>query len=357
MAMTERISQGVSGRAGRVAVALLLVLGWAVAGMGARPSCAADPTSAPALDLRVQKWHGPAICYSGYRAGQTPKTETFPSQAQVLEDLRILERHWRLIRVYGSDRHSEDVLEVIRRERLNLKVMLGIWLNGQPGFEAESARQLQTGIRLANAYPDVVAAVNVGNEALVSWSDHKASEDQMLAWVREVRATVRCPITVADDILYWREPQARLVEAVDFITLHSYPIWGGSDIDKGLSGTVGHFEAVRKVHPTKTIVLGELGWATYTVGDKHAPRAGDETKQKRYFEEISAWAQAHGVTAFFFEAFDEPWKGAGTEGHWGLFSEGRKAKLAVRGLFADLLPSGPTSPSYDAEPGSAAGAR
>jgi exo-beta-1,3-glucanase (GH17 family) len=345
---TERISQGVSRQGCRAAVALLLVLGWAVAGLDVRSSSAADATAAPAIDLRVQKWHGPAICYSGYRTGQTPKTETFPSQAQVLEDLKILERHWRLIRVYGSDRHSEDVLEVIRRERLNLKVMLGIWLNGQPGFEGESARQLATGIRLANAYPDVVVAVNVGNEALVFWSDHKASEDQMLAWVREVRAAVRCPVTVADDILYWREPKARLVEAVDFITLHSYPIWGGSDIDKGLSGTVGHFESVRQAHPGKTIVLGELGWATYTVGDKHAPRAGDETKQKRYFDEISAWAQAHGATAFFFEAFDEPWKGAGTEAHWGLFSEGRKAKLALRALFPDLLPSGPTSPSYDA---------
>ncbi len=71
---------------------------------------------APAPDLRVQAWHGNALCYSGYRAGQSPKTETFPSQAQVLEDLRILERKWKLVRLYGSDRHSDDVLEVIRRE-------------------------------------------------------------------------------------------------------------------------------------------------------------------------------------------------------------------------------------------------
>ncbi len=54
------------------------------------------------------------------------------------------------------------------------------------------------------------------------------------------------------------------------------------------------------------------------------------------------------MTVFFFEAFDEPWKGnEGTEGHWGLFSEGRKAKLAMQTLYPDLMPSGPTSPSYD----------
>jgi hypothetical protein len=56
------------------------------------------------------------------------------------------------------------------------------------------------------------------------------------------------------------------------------------------------------------------------------------------------------VTVFYFEAFDEPWKGTGTEGHWGLFSVDRKAKLAMQGLYPELMPSGPTSPSYDLSP-------
>ena len=66
---------------------------------------------------------------------------------------------------------------------------------------------------------------------------------------------------------------------------------------------------------------------------------------------MTAWAKANNVTTFFFEAFDEPWKGGGTEGHWGLFSEGRKAKLAMQGLYPELKPEGPTSPSYDVSPG------
>ncbi|HXY38205.1 MAG TPA: hypothetical protein VEQ10_00960, partial [Vicinamibacteria bacterium] len=68
-----------------------------------------------AIDLARQQWNGNAVCYSGYRLGQHPDQERFPSQAQVLEDLRILERNFRLIRTYGSDQHSRDVLEVIRR--------------------------------------------------------------------------------------------------------------------------------------------------------------------------------------------------------------------------------------------------
>jgi exo-beta-1,3-glucanase (GH17 family) len=300
-----------------------------------------------AADLREQKWQGNGIDYSGYRSGQNPQLNRFPTEAQVLEDLKILERNWKLVRLYGSDQHSRDVLEVIRQNKLGLKVLLGIWLDGRPGHESESATQTATGIRLANEYKDIVLAVAVGNEILVSWSDHKLTEERALQCVEQVRSAVSCPVTVADDQLYWRQPEAKLAKAVDFITMHTYPMWGHEDIDTAMPSTIKNFQAVRKAHPDKTIVLGEAGWASYTVGNQHAPRAGDEVKQKRYYQELTAWAQASDVTLFFFEAFDEPWKGAGTEGHWGLFSEGRKAKLAMRPLYPDLIPTGPTSPSYD----------
>jgi exo-beta-1,3-glucanase (GH17 family) len=304
-------------------------------------------SSALAADLTVQKWHGNGIDYSGYRAGQSPQFDRFPSQAQILEDLRILEKNWTLIRLYGGDRHSEDVLEVIRREKIGVKVLLGVWLDGRPGHEAESARQTAAGIRLANQYKDIVLAVAVGNEILVSWSDHKLTEEQALAYVAQVKKAVSCPVTVADDYLYWRQPEAKLASAVDFITMHTYPMWGHEDIDTAMASTIRNYESVRAAHPGKTIVLGEAGWASYTVGDQHAPRAGDEKKQKRYYEELTAWAKASGVTLFYFEAFDELWKGTGTEGHWGLFSEGRKAKLAMQALYPELMPSALTSPGYD----------
>jgi exo-beta-1,3-glucanase (GH17 family) len=282
------------------------------------------------VDLTAQKWHGNAICYSGYRVGQSPQTGVYPTQDQILEDLRMVARNWKLIRVYGSDRHSQDVLEVIRRDKLGLQVMLGIWLDGKPGKEAENAQQIETGIRLANEYKGIVAAVNVGNEIVVSWSDHKLSEDRAIAYVRQVKKAVSCPVTVADDTLYWREPAAKLAAEVDFIAVHSYPVWGKHDIDTAMATTIEHYQAVRRAHPGKTIVVTEAGWPTLTEGRQHAPGAGSEEKQKRYYEELTAWAKANGVTVFVFEAFDEPWKGKGTEGHWGLFTEGRKPKLAMR---------------------------
>jgi exo-beta-1,3-glucanase (GH17 family) len=311
------------------------------------------PVFAPAAglaakpDLTVQKWYGNAIDYSGYRAGQNPQLYKFPTQAQILEDLTILKKNWPLIRLYGGDQHSQDVLEVIQRHHLGIKVLLGIWLDGHPDKQDENARQMAAAIRLANKYNKIVIAVNVGNEILVTWSDHKLTEDKAIEYVEQVRKAVKCPVTVADDFLYWQQPQAKLADHVDFIVMHTYPMWGHEDIDTAMASTIRNYEAVRKAHPGKTIVIGEAGWASYSVGNQHAPRAGDEKKQKRYYEELTAWAKANNVTTFYFEAFDEPWKGTGTEGHWGLFTEGRKAKLAMQGLYPELMPSGPTSPNYD----------
>jgi exo-beta-1,3-glucanase (GH17 family) len=285
---------------------------------------AASGATSHEADLAVQQWNGNAIAYSGYRLGQSPNAKNYPTQAHVLE--------------------------VIQRNKLGIKVMLGIWLDSNAGHEGENAEQIANGIRLANKFDSIVLAVSVGNEILVSWSDHKLTEGKTIEYVEQVKKAVRCPVTVADDFLYWRQQQAKLADHVDFITMHTYPMWGHEDIDTAMASTIKDYESVCKAHPGKTVVIGEAGWASYAVGGKFVPRAGDEKKQKRYYEELTAWAKANKVTTFFFEAFDEPWKGAGTEGHWGLFSVDRKAKLAMQGLFQELMPVGPTSPNYDSLP-------
>lgn len=296
--------------------------------------------------VKPVKLRGPAIAYSGYRTGQSPDTGVLPSQDQVAEDLHLLARNWRLIRLYSADRHGEDVLEVIRREEIDLEVMLGIWLDREPGAEQTNAHEIANGIRLANAYEDVVVAVNVGNEVLIEWTAHPVREERVTRYVREVKAGVTQPVTVADNYVWWRDHGAALAREVDFITIHTYPLWERKDIEDALSYTVENYEGVRAAHPGRTIVIGEAGWATYTEGNLHVPRAGDERKQQRYYEELEDWARKNEVTVFFFEAFDEPWKGSGTEGHWGLFTADRKAKSLMQKRYPELMPDGPTSPGY-----------
>ena len=71
---------------------------------------------------------GNAICYSGYRRGQSPIEKVFPSVAEIRADLLILRKHWQLLRLYDCSLHAERVLEVIRSEGLDFKVMIGAHL-------------------------------------------------------------------------------------------------------------------------------------------------------------------------------------------------------------------------------------
>ena len=64
---------------------------------------------------------GRAICYSGYRNGQSPDSKIYPSLEQIREDLLILAPHWPLLRLYDCSPHAERVLEVISRDKLPSK--------------------------------------------------------------------------------------------------------------------------------------------------------------------------------------------------------------------------------------------
>jgi len=73
---------------------------------------------------------GSAVCYSGFREGQTPGI-SYPTYDQVKEDLLIIEKNWNFIRLYSCDHHSKTVLEVIKQEKLNIKVMLGCYIEAE----------------------------------------------------------------------------------------------------------------------------------------------------------------------------------------------------------------------------------
>ena len=60
------------------------------------------------------------------------------------------------------------------------------------------------------------------------------------------------------------------------------------------------------------IHIGETGWATEseTLYGPSGTQAAGEYKQALYYQKMSDWTIANGVTCFYFEAFDEPWKDA-----------------------------------------------
>jgi len=292
-----------------------------------------------------------AISYSGYREGQHPNRGDGarpPSPEQVLEDLQILVDHgFRLIRVYDTGVHTQMTLDLIERHNLPIRVLLGIWLRaefsnheGCPWLDEPipdevlgqnrilNVAEIDRGVELATRYDDIVVAVNVGNEALVDWNDHMVPLEQVIEYVRTVRRSISQPVTVADNYLWWINDGAPLAAEVDFLGVHTYPAWESKRIDEGLAYTIENIDDVHGALPDKPIVILEAGWPTTA---SEFPDQASEANQARYFRELQDWSKAANVTVFFFEAFDEPWKGdsnnpQGAEKHWGLFRVDRTPK-------------------------------
>ncbi len=303
-----------------------------------------------------------AVCYSGFRSGQHPdrgEGAINPTDAEVLEDLQIISKDslFNLIRLYDSGENSEAVLRIIKEKKLAVKVMLGVWLKAELsahetcGWLTEPIAQevldknrianeieLQKGIDLANQYSEIVVAVNVGNEALVEWNDHKVDTDSIISYVHKVQKEIKQPVTVADNYDWWALNGKKLAKAVDFVSIHVYPVWEGKDIEEAMSYTIENVQKVRNALPDSKLVITEAGWAT--VASEFGERASEE-KQERYYHELMKWTKEMNITTFFFEAFDEDWKGEtanplGAEKHWGLFTVDRKPKKVMQSLFPEL---------------------
>lgn len=305
-----------------------------------------------------------AVAYSGFRSGQHPDRGNGaknPGDAEILEDLQILSRdtNFPLIRLYDSQENSETVLKLIKENKIDIRVMLGAWLDAEvsnhegcpwlnspiPQEELEKNKiknhdEINRVIRLANQYKDIIIAVNVGNEALVSWNDHMVSLDSVIAYVRKVKNSIAQKVTVADNYDWWAKHGTELARELDFIGVHTYPAWEGKTVDEAMPFMIANIETVKKTLPEATIVIAEAGWAT--VASEFADRASEDN-QLKYYNDLLAWAEKMHITTFFFEAFDEDWKGdpnnpSGAEKHWGIFTVDRKAKKVMHKLYPDLVP-------------------
>lgn len=295
----------------------------------------------PTLD---GKWIGNGISYGAYRDGEGPGSD-LTSKQNILEDLQIIARRWNLIRLYGSDPQSERILEVIEENDLPIRVMQGIWLDGHKSTQ-ENAAQLKGGIELANRFPEIIVAINVGNEIFVSWSWHRLDDmNKVIEQIRQVRANTTQPVTVSDDYNFWNKPEAKQVaDELDFICLHAYALWNSQTLESALPWTDAVYRDIQGRFPDHRIAQCETGWATSKISgdDSDESRLAigkvGEAEQEKFFDQYDQWVNENRVISFYFSAFDEKWKGGfdgnnpmdKMEKHWGLYKSDRTPKQAAR---------------------------
>ena len=361
-----------------------------------------------------------AISYGGYR---TLTREDQPSLSQIKEDLKILSALGiKVIRTYNLQLdQASNILKAIRALKsqeagFEMYVMLGAWIDcqgawsqNQPNHDIEDQEnnnsEITKAITLANQYPDIVKIISVGNEAMVHWAtSYFVRPAVILKWVSYLqtqKAKGNLPkslwITSSDNFASWgggdaayhNEDLTALIKAVDYISLHTYPFhdthhnsnfWVESQnntshlqakarielavqsaVDYAISQYQGVESYVESLGVEKPIHIGETGWATVS-SDLYGPlgtQAADQYKQALYYQKMDDWTKANGVSCFYFEAFDEPWKDAahplGSENHFGLIDVEGTLKYALwesfdLGVFEGLTRDGkPLKKSFNGE--------
>ena len=333
-----------------------------------------------------------AMSYGGYR---TLTRDDQPSLSQIKEDLKILSAIGvKVIRTYNLQLdQAHNILKAIRALKMEdasfeMYVMLGLWIECEnarqsPNHGAEdiavNTAEIERAIIYSNQYPDIVKIIAVGNEAMVHWqADYFVLPSVILKWVnhlQKLKTEDKLPselwITSSDNFASWgggdaayhNEDLTALVKAVDYISLHTYPFhdthynssfWLESQkniehldakvrielaVQSAVDYAVFQYQAVESYVETlgvqTPIHIGETGWATASENlyGTSGTQAADEYKQALYYQKMSDWTIANGVSCFYFEAFDEPWKDAprprGSENHFGLIDVEGTLKYAL----------------------------
>jgi exo-beta-1,3-glucanase (GH17 family) len=271
------------------------------------------------------------VSYTPFRGTQSPLGPDIPvDPRQIDEDLAQLKHITDCVRTYSVDFGLDQIAEIAKRH--GMKVLQGLWLSNRPEL---SRKQVATAIALANRFPDVIAAVVVGNEVLLR--GEMAAPD-LARTIREVKAQVPVPVTYADVWEFWLRHRD-VATAVDFVTVHILPYW--EDFPIPARNAAAHVDAIRAqmvaAFPGKDVFVGEFGWPS--AGRMREGALPSPANQARTMHEVLEHAKRQNYRVNLIEAYDQPWKRQleGTVGgHWGLFDAyQRRPKFAWGGLVSN----------------------
>jgi len=268
--------------------------------------------------------------YTPFDKDQSPFDQPFTLRpARMDADLALLATRFECIRTYSMT-GLEAIPGMARKH--GLKVLLGAWVNASA---QDTAKEIKALIAAANANPDVVTAVIVGNEALLR---KEVTGPQLAKLIRQVKSQVKQPVTYADVWEYWHQ-YPDVASAVDFLTLHLLPYW--EDDPKGIDDALAHVEQIREsfgqTFAPKDILIGETGWPSE--GRQRETALPSRVNEAKFIRGFVAMAEKHGWHYNLIEAFDQPWKreaeGA-VGGYWGLFDADRQEKGVLAGPVSNL---------------------
>jgi exo-beta-1,3-glucanase (GH17 family) len=225
------------------------------------------------------------------------------------------------------------------------KVVLGIWPDVEESFNAD----LDAIKGVAGKYADNIYAVTVGSETLYRGNFTGSELGDKIDKVRtSLKGVTSTPIKIGTADSWNKFADGTGDEAIphcDIIMVNAFAYWQGQTLS---NATATYFDDLMQAFTHIQSVVGgaskgpelwngETGWPTDGGSDFKAAKAGTENA-KAYYQQAVCGIIDWGFNAFYFEAFDEPWKpdsvgdggAAADEKHWGAMTADRGVKFNLK---------------------------
>ncbi len=288
-----------------VLIALLTVAAWGLLN---------QPDEEPPWPTRIQ-----GFSFSPMRADDDPSQKRFPTVESIDRDLALLQGKAHAVRTYTV----EETLAAVPRlaAAYGLNVTLGAWV----GTDADAnEREFKRLAEVLNEGHRDIVRVMIGNEAILR-DDVEVSE--LIDYLDRARKLTWLPVSTAEPWHVWLK-YPKLVEHVDFITIHLLPYWEGVPLEQAVDYVINRYNQVKETYPNKPIIIGEVGWPSN--GRRNRGAETSLANQTRFLRRFIAKAEEEHYVYYVMEAFDQPWK-ARTEGatgtYWGVYNSDREPKF------------------------------
>lgn len=289
----------------------------------------------------------PAVVSAGGMAGYSLGTKKADGSCKTIQDYRddfdaiYSNSGIKVVRGYAA--HDCDFAKnaLPAAKEKGFKVMLGIWPDVEQSFNDDT----NAIVSVAKQYADSIYAVTVGSETLYRGN---FTGEELKSKIVEVKAKLPKGIKVgtADSWNKFADGTAdAIIGTADIILVNAFAFWQGAETNNAtwvyfndMAQAIAHIETrAGGADKIPEIWNGETGWPTAVGTDYDKAKGGLENAELFYHQGFCALLK-YGYNAFYFEAFDEPWKPASVgdngkaadETTWGAMNVNREPKFNLK---------------------------
>lgn len=256
----------------------------------------------------------------------------------VILDIARLSKITGTVKTYGTQCNQADlILQAIDDLKVNMTLALGVWIGNDENTNQQQIADMRSAL---SKYPrEYFHSIFIGNEVIYR---NDRTIEQLLSYVKETKEYLKS-LNITNLPVGTSEIGSKITSIMfddcDFVGANIHPFFGGVDAQFGTRWALDYYYSqlvpLKPANkPNSKLIISEIGWP-YQGGEFIRSIAGSWEYQQFLNDWLCTTPAEILNDAFFFEAFNEPWKkiwwdsNRTWETEWGFFDSNRSMKKHV----------------------------